>query len=113
MDVRTRIRSAFDPSPFLDAHINESLAYALGSRGELVRSVDVRVADVNGPRRSAADKVTTIELAVRPFGSVVVRGAAPDVYESVRSAALKARAALTRHAHKLAKKGRRRGRATP
>src|SRR5690349_11800025 len=94
---RTRIRSAFTPSAFLDAFISSSLSDALTAHAGRIRAVDVRLADVNGPRHGAPDKRTTIAVTLRPFGEVIVRSTAPDVYRSVQLASARARRALTRY----------------
>ena len=99
MDIPIRIRNAFAPSDSLDRHIARCLEQAMRTHRTHVRYLEVRLSDINGPRRGPQDKVTAIEIAVAPLGTVlVVRGRAANVYQSVSRAANRARQALTRYA---------------
>jgi hypothetical protein len=101
MDIPIRIRYPFTPSDALDRHIERCLDQALRTHRLNVRRVDVHLADANGPKRGPTDKVTVIEIALRPFGAVISRGRASDVYDSVHKAAVRAKHALGRQASRL------------
>lgn len=107
MDIPITIRNEFDPSPALDEHIARKLDAALRIHERFVQRVDVRLSDANGPRKGPADKITLIELALKPYGEIVAKGEAEDVYKSVTTAAARVKEALTRHADKIEKQGRR------
>jgi ribosome-associated translation inhibitor RaiA len=107
MEIPISIRNEFDPSVALDRHIARRLESALRTHQRFVQRVDVRLSDVNGPRKGPADKVALIEIALRPFGEIVTRGEAEDVYKSVTDAAARAKHALSRYAGRLERQGRR------
>ena len=52
-------------------------------------------------KKGPADKVALIEIALRPFGEIVTKGEAEDVYQSVTTAAARAKQALSRFAGRL------------
>jgi ribosome-associated translation inhibitor RaiA len=101
MDIPIRIRNPFTPSDALNRHIQRCLDQALRIHRRSVRRVEVHLADENGPRRGAADKITTIDIALRPFGEVLAQGRAPDLYLSVQKATARAKHALGRQAGRL------------
>lgn len=107
MDIPISIKNEFDPSEALDQHISRRLESALRTHQRYVQRVDVRLSDVNGPRKGPADKVALIEIALRPFGEIVAKGEAEDVYKSVTEAAARAKEALSRHAGRLERQERR------
>ena len=107
MDIPISIRNEFDASDALDQHIARRLDSALRMHQRYVQRVDVRLSDVNGPRKGPADKVALIEIALRPFGEIVAKGKAEDVYKSVTTAAARAKQALSRYAGRLERQERR------
>lgn len=107
MDIPITIRNEFDPSPALDEHIAKKLQSALRTHERFVQRVDLRLSDANGPRKGPGDKVAMIEIALKPFGEIVAKGESEDVYKSVSAAAAIAKEALSRHAGKIARQGRR------
>ena len=107
MDIPISIRHEFDASEALDQHISRRLESAVRTHQRYVQRVDLRLSDANGPRKGPADKVAVIEIALRPFGEIVAKGKAADVYKSVSDAAARAKEALSRHAGRLERQGRR------
>ncbi len=107
MDIPISVRNEFDASEALDQHIAKRLEGALRSHERFVQKVDVRLSDANGPRKGPADKVTLIEITLRPFGEIVAKAEDEDIYKSVTTAAARVKEALSRHADKIAKAPRR------
>jgi ribosome-associated translation inhibitor RaiA len=107
MEIPISIKNEFDASEALDQHIARRLDSALRLHQRYVQRVDVRLSDANGPRKGPADKVALIEIALRPFGEIVTKGEAEDVYKSVTTAAARAKEALSRFAGRLERQGRR------
>jgi len=107
MNIPISIRNEFDASEALDQHIARRLDSALRMHQRYVQRVDVRLSDVNGPRKGPADKVALIEIALRPFGEIVAKAEAEDVYKSVTTAAARAKQALSRFAGRLERQARR------
>ena len=104
MDIPIRIRYPFTPSHALDRHIERCVDHVMRTHRWNVRHVKVHLADANGPKRGPTDKVTIIEIALRPFGAIIARGHAADVYVSVRKAAGRAKHALGRQASRFVKR---------
>ena len=107
MEIPISIRNEFDASQALDQHITRRLESALRTHQRYVQRVDVRLSDANGPRKGPADKVALIEIALRPFGEIVAKGEAEDVYQSVTDAAAREKEALSRFAGRLERQERR------
>ncbi|HJR60584.1 MAG TPA: HPF/RaiA family ribosome-associated protein [Vicinamibacterales bacterium] len=107
MNIPISIRNEFDASEALDQHIARRLYSALRVHARYVQRVDMRLSDVNGPRKGPADKVTLIEIALKPFGEIVARAKDEDIYKSVTTATARARQALSRYAGRLEREGRR------
>jgi ribosomal subunit interface protein len=107
MEIPISIKNEFDASDALDQHIARRLDSALRLHQRYVQRVDVRLSDANGPRKGPADKVAQIEIAMRPFGEIVAKGEAEDVYKSVTTAAARAKQALSRFAGRLERQARR------
>jgi ribosome-associated translation inhibitor RaiA len=101
MNIPISIRNEFDASEALDQHIVRRLDSALRTHQRYVHRVEVRLSDANGPKKGPADKVALIEIALRPFGEIVTKGEAEDVYQSVTTAAARAKQALSRFAGRL------------
>ena len=113
MEIPISVRNEFDASEALDQHVSKRLDAALRSHQRYVQKVDVRLSDVNGPRKGPADKVALIEIALRPFGEIVARAKAADIYTSVTIATARVKEALSRHADKIARRSRRAKPAVP
>ena len=107
MDIPISVRNEFDASEALDQHIAKRLEGALRSHERFVQKVDVRLSDANGPRKGPSDKVTLIEIALRPFGEIVAKAEDEDIYKSVTTATARVKEALSRHADKISKGPRR------
>ena len=107
MDIPISVRNDFDASDALDQHIAKRLDSALRSHERFVQKVDVRLSDANGPRKGPADKVALIEVALKPFGEIVAKAEDEDIYKSVTTATARVKEALSRHADKIARGGRR------
>ena len=107
MNIPISIRNEFDASAALDQHIERRLESALRTHQRYIQRVEMRLSDANGPRKGAADKVALIEIALRPFGEIVAKGEAEDIYKSVTAATGRAKEALSRYAGRLERQGRR------
>ena len=107
MDIPISVKNDFDASEALDQHITKRLDSALRSHERFVHKVDIRLSDSNGPRKGPADKVTLIEVALKPFGEIVAKAEDEDIYKSVTAATARVKEALSRHADKIAKGSRR------
>jgi ribosome-associated translation inhibitor RaiA len=101
MTIPISVKNAFDPSDALDQHIERHVETIVRRHHRFVQRIDVRLSDVNGPRKGAADKLTVIEIALKPSGEIVARGESEDIYKSVTSASGRALEALRRHAGRL------------
>lgn len=98
MLIPVDVKSRFDRSQALTAHIERRLGTALRPHARFIRSVDLRLSDVNGPRGGEADKVTRIAIDLVPSGKVVATASAGDIYLSVSRAVDRAKSAVGRHA---------------
>jgi putative sigma-54 modulation protein len=107
MSIPISIKNEFDASDALNQHIVRRLDSAIRTHLRYVHRVGVRLSDVNGPKKGPADKVALIEIALRPFGEIVARGEAEDVYKSVTTAAARVKQALSRYAGRLERHERR------
>jgi ribosomal subunit interface protein len=107
MNIPVSIKNEFDASEALDQHIERRLDSALRAHERYIQHVDIRLSDANGPRNGPADKVTLIEVALRPFGEIVAKAEAEDVYKSVTFATARVKEALSRYAEKLTDQERR------
>lgn len=72
---------------------------ALERFDHLVRGIEVRLDDVNGPK-GGLDKRCTIELRLRPRGVLIARSHDRDPFEAVKQASEVARESLVRRAGK-------------
>ena len=107
MNIPISIRNEFDASEALDQHVARRLETALRTHQRYIQRVEVRLSDANGPRKGPADKITLIEIALRPFGEIVAKGESEDIYKSVTTAAARAKEALSRYAGRLERQERR------
>ena len=74
-----------DSSPALRAHVERRLGFALRRFGDRVRSVTVRLADLNGPR-GGVDKECRIVMQTRGGGRVLARARRSDLYDAASEA---------------------------
>lgn len=96
MRIPVNVKSEFDRSEVLDAHIARRLDATLGAFAPHIRAVEVRLSDVNGPRHGRDDKVANVEVALERSGHVVASAAHADLYASVSRALLRARSRVAR-----------------
>jgi len=96
MAISLTVKSSFDFSPALSAHIERRIDHALRAHAAHVDCVVLRLSDVNGPRHGGDDKLTRIDITLNPSGTVATSATSDDVYVSVTRAASRARAALQR-----------------
>lgn len=94
--IRLRMRW-LDFSPALHLHATRRIEFALGRFAPQIRSINVVIADENGPRNGPNDKVCEIELQLHRGGTLAVSAAAPDPYQCVERAARKASAVMRGH----------------
>jgi putative sigma-54 modulation protein len=106
MAFSLRVKSSFEFSPALSAHIERRIDHALRAHAAHINCVVLRLSDVNGPRHGADDKLTRIDITLNPSGNVVTSARSDDVYVSVTRAALRARAALRRRVEQLDERAR-------
>jgi ribosome-associated translation inhibitor RaiA len=111
MLIPCEVKTTFDRSQPLDAHVARRLTTALHPYARHVERVEVRLTDANGPRVCPRDKVAMVEITLKHSGSIVAKATASDVYASVSRAADRARSALSRHVGRLIGRGRRSSRA--
>lgn len=101
MTISLVVKSSFQFSAALTAHIERRIQHALHAHGARIASVALRLSDANGPRHGANDKVTRIDIRLRPSGSVMASARSDDIYVSVTRAATRARAALSKRIRQL------------
>jgi ribosome-associated translation inhibitor RaiA len=97
-DVKTR----FDRSSALDAHIARRLGAELHGVAHRIDHVEVRLSDANGPRVGDRDKIALVAVSLRPSGQVIAKASASDLYDSVSQAVSRARSAVVRQVHRRA-----------
>jgi len=93
-------------SEALKAYAVRRLTFAIGSFASLVGDVEVRIADVNGPR-GGVDKTSVITAVLRPIGTLVARAKHANPYSAVDRAAVRIRALLVRHIQRRTRPRRR------
>jgi putative sigma-54 modulation protein len=106
MTISLGVKSSFEFSPALSAHIENRINHALHAHAAHIKCVVLRLSDVNGPRHGADDKLTRIDISLNPSGNVVTSATSDDVYVSVTRAASRARAALGRRVQQLKQRAR-------
>lgn len=85
--MRIYVRSrGFELTDALRVHAERRLLFALGRFGRRVRSVMLRVDDVNGPR-GGADKRCQIVVRLAPWRDVRVEELDGDLYRAIDRAA--------------------------
>lgn len=96
------VKTEFDRSETLDAHVARRVESALTSFAAYIKHVEVRLSDVNGPRRGAGDKMAAFAVTLRPSERVLLaRAGTDDIYKSVTTAARRARTAVGRFVERL------------
>ena len=93
-------------SEALKAYAVRRLTFSIGSFRSLVSDVEVRVADVNGPR-GGVDKTSVITAVLRPIGTLVARAKHANAYSAIDRAAVRIRALLVRHVQRRTRARRR------
>jgi putative sigma-54 modulation protein len=90
------VKSTFDPSEALDAHVAQRIEHALRPFAHHVKRVEVRLWDENGPR-GGDDKIARIAVSLdHPSGEIITTAAASDIYDSVTRAAARAGTSVAR-----------------
>ena len=105
MQVEISIQQG-SPDPLLRADVERRLSFALARLSGRVHAVDVRLADVNGPR-GGVDKRCRLQLSLRQLEPIVVTAVEVDYRTAVDRAARKAERALARRLERT-RAGRRR-----
>jgi len=82
-------------SDALRSYAERRLRFSLGGFATQLRGVEVRLADINGPR-GGIDKTCAITVVLRRFGVVFARAAGANAYSTVDRAAARIRSAVTR-----------------
>jgi putative sigma-54 modulation protein len=106
MTISLAVKSSFEFSPALSAHIDRRISHALRAHVAHIKWVVLRLSDVNGPRHGADDKLTRIDIGLNSSGTVVTSATSDDVYVSVTRAASRARAAVGRRVQQLKQRAR-------
>jgi putative sigma-54 modulation protein len=106
MTISLGVKSSFEFSPALSAHIENRINHALHAHAAHIKCVVLRLSDVNGPRHGADDKLTRIDISLNSSGTVVTSARSDDVYVSLTHAASRARAAVGRRVQQLKQRAR-------
>jgi ribosome-associated translation inhibitor RaiA len=106
MTISLVVKSSFEFSPALSAHIDHRINHALRAHAAHIKWVVLRLSDVNGPRHGADDKLTRIDIGLNSSGTVGTSATSDDVYVSVTRAASRARAAVGRRVQQLKQRAR-------
>lgn len=92
IDIQAR---GFDLSDGLREHTERRLQFALSWASENVRTVTVRLSDVNGPR-GGNDKSCSIQIPLPRAQDVVIEDTESDLYVAIDRAAERAERAVAR-----------------
>lgn len=79
----------------LRAHVERRLSFALGRFERRIQHIDVRLTDLNGPRRGL-DQNCRIAVHLRPRGDIVVQDRSADPLGAVSAAAARVGTAVRR-----------------
>jgi len=101
MAISLQVKSTFEFSPALSAHIERRIDHGLRVHAAHIKSVVLRLSDVNGPRHGADDKLTRIDISLKAAGRVVTSARSGDLYASVNRSIARARAAVSRRIQQL------------
>lgn len=96
LDIQTR---GFTLTDALRLHCERRLRFALGAAGGRLRSVGVRLSDVNGPR-GGVDKRCILRATATGMPPVVIEHDETDIYVAVDRAAYRLARSLTRKLQK-------------
>jgi putative sigma-54 modulation protein len=107
MTVAFAVKSDFEHSPALVSYIERRIEHALHTHTTQISRILVRLADVNGPRHGAHDKVARFEIDLVGGGHVIATGTSDNVYTSVARVALRAKTAVNRHIERRLQAARR------
>ena len=102
--VHVRMRW-LDFSPALQWYTRRRFESALRRFASRIRSVSVRIADGDGLRSGASDRICDVEIFLHPSGSLLASGSAPDAYLSVARAAHRARTVVRGHVSRRVDRG--------
>ena len=98
--MRIHVRSrGFELTDALRAHVERRLLFALSRFGRRLRSVQLHMDDVNGPR-GGADKRCQIVARLAPWGKVRVQELDGDLYAAISRAADRLDRAVAREAER-------------
>ena len=92
LSIKTHGLDLSDP---LKVYTERRLQLSLSDFVAQLDGVEVRLADINGPR-GGLDKRCAIKVILRRFGVVFARAAGHDVYSTVDHAATRIRSAVSR-----------------
>jgi putative sigma-54 modulation protein len=84
-----------DLSDSLRSYAEQRLRFSLGGFVTQLNGVELRLADINGPR-GGIDKTCAIKVMLRGFGIVFARAAGENAYSTVDLAAARIRSAVAR-----------------
>jgi putative sigma-54 modulation protein len=84
-----------DLSDSLRTYAERRLRFSLGGFVTQLNGVELRLADINGPR-GGIDKTCAIKVMLRGFGIVFARAAGDNAYSTVDRAAARIRSAVAR-----------------
>lgn len=96
LDIQTR---GFTLTDALRLHCERRLRFALGAAGGRLRSVGVRLSDVNGPR-GGVDKRCILRATATGIPPLVIEQDETDIYVAVDRAAYRLARSLTRKLQK-------------
>jgi putative sigma-54 modulation protein len=100
MKMQIAIQSkGFELTPALRAHAERRLQFALHWAGRDLRSVNMRLSDINGPR-GGNDKRCTIQLVLGEQ-SLVIEDTEADLYVAIDRAVDRSKRNLTRRLERL------------
>jgi putative sigma-54 modulation protein len=100
MKMQIAIQSrGFELTPALRAHTERRLQFALHWAGRDLRSVNVRLSDINGPR-GGNDKRCTIQLVLGEQ-SLLIEDTEADLYIAIDRAVDRSKRQLTRRLERL------------
>jgi ribosome-associated translation inhibitor RaiA len=107
MTVAFAVKSGFEYSPALVSYIERRIEHALHTHATHISRVLVRLADINGPRHGARDKVARFDITLVGGGHVMATGASDNLYTSVARVAFRAKTAVSRHIEQRLQRARR------
>lgn len=83
-------------SDAVERHVRDRIGRALARISHMVRTAQVRLTDVNGPRAGEADKRCSVHARLAAGGVVNVTGASDDLYAAIDDASKKLAYAVKR-----------------